>query len=1561
MATEYASDRLIVKFNDSVDQSQINAFNTKAGVTSLDLIDLTGAQVLQLPANSSIPAKVTEFLQTGLFEYVEPDFIINVDSTTPNDIDYPKLWGLNNTGQTGGKVDADIDAPEAWDLQKGNPNFVIGVIDTGVDTTHPDLINNIWTNPGEIANNGIDDDENGYIDDVNGWDFAYDDNAPTDLHGHGTHVSGTIAGDGNNAIGVSGVVWDAKIMPLKFIRDTGSGYTSDAVDAISYAANMGVKLTNNSWGGAGFSQALLDAINTAAEQGSLFIAAAGNSAMNSDITPSYPAAYNAANIVSVAATTNLDGLASFSNYGAVSVDLGAPGKDIYSTFPMNGSALGKGYGTISGTSMAAPHVTGAAALLWSQHPNWSVEQVKAALMNSVDPLVELTGKTVTGGRLNVNNALLNTNAAPTGDPTEILDDGVEDTVYTITETMLLSGFEDAVDNDSLRVVNLSSNNGTLTAITGGWTFKPNTNYNGMAILSYEVSDGIATVSATQSFNLAAVIDVATGPTLNPIEGSSVGNFSITLDSPAPADGLVVNFALGGTATLNTDYKILPGTNVTSVVGNTFTVAAGQKTIALNVSAMNDSIADPNETVTLSLLSGLGYQLKTPTQTASVGILENGAPSVIAGTVTSFVEQTPVALANGILINDANGDADWNGGKLVVQITGNATADDKLVLPTVNNGGIWLNPFGNVLMANTTSIGSATASTVSNNTAWQFNFNAAATNALVQSTARAIQFSNSSDNPSTLIRTATYTATDKNLATGSANQTVSVTAVNDAPTLTAFASSVAVGTEDTETAVSFANLQIWGNEADVDGTVNAFAIKAVTTGTLKIGTSAATATAWSLTNNVVDATHQAYWTPAANANGVLNAFTVVAKDNAGLESAVAIQAGVNVTAVNDAPVLSSPAPIVFSDTALDDNFANVPGTLTATDVDSSPLNFGIAGGTDNGTTISKIDVYGTLTVTKASGAYSFVPNDAAIEALKLNASASFTVTASDGSLTDSKPLVVNINQSGETESPANDNLLGTANPDKMNALAGNDILNALAGADTMTGGSGSDSYFVDNTGDVVIESSSAIPELDTVNASVSYKLPMNVEKLVLTGIEAINGTGNGQNNTLTGNPSANTLDGLFGVDTMTGGSGNDLYYVDNQADKVIETSSLTTEIDSVVSSVNYTLPINVEKLTLDKTAVKAIGNALNNTLTGNSVDNLLNGDLGADTMAGGTGKDTYLVDNPLDAVTETSTLVTEIDQVKSSVSFALGANLENITLTGSTAINAIGNALKNTLTGNIAPNVLSGGGGNDTYLVGAGDTVVESSSAGTDRVNTAVSFTLPANVEMLTLTGGAAITGTGNELANMLASDTNKAGNVLIGGAGNDSYIIGAGDTVIETSIATNEIDTVNAYMSYILPANVENLSLIGTSASTGMGNTLSNLLTGNSGGNFLSGSAGDDILNGGLGNDILNGGTGLDIFQLTTTGNIDTLQEFSVIDDIIQLENTVFTSLGNIGTLPANSFKSGAGLTAAADADDFLIYNSSTGGVYYDAGGNTTGSAATVQIALLGINLSLTNADFAVI
>ncbi|UVM75064.1 M10 family metallopeptidase [Pseudomonas alvandae] len=465
----------------------------------------------------------------------------------------------------------------------------------------------------------------------------------------------------------------------------------------------------------------------------------------------------------------------------------------------------------------------------------------------------------------------------------------------------------------------------------------------------------------------------------------------------------------------------------------------------------------------------------------------------------------------------------------------------------------------------------------------------------------------------------------------------------------------------------------------------------------------------------------------------------------------------------------------------------------------------------------------------------------------------------------------------TGNASNNSLIGNAAANVLNGMDGADILDGGAGIDTLIGGTGNDTYVVDNLKDVINETSTSALEIDSVRSSVSWTLGNNLENLTLTGVAAINGSGNALDNVLIGNAAANVLNGLGGADSLDGGAGNDTYYVDNLGDTVIERGAALTEIDSVVSSISYALGANLENLTLGGAgSINATGNALNNRITGNAGANILDGGLGIDTLVGGTGNDTYVVDNLKDVVSETSTLAAEVDSVRASVNWVLGANLENLTLTGSANLNGTGNALNNVLTGNAGNNLLDGlagrdtlvgGAGNDTYtLDNAGDSVVELADEGIDLVRTAVSHTLSANVENAVLLGAAALNLTGNASNNSLignaaanvlngmdGADTLDGGagiDTLIGGTGNDTYVVdNLKDVISETSTSASEIDSVRSSVSWTLGSNLENLTLTGAAAINGSGNALDNVLIGNAAANVLNGLGGADSLDGGAGND----------------------------------------------------------------------------------------------------------------
>jgi PKD repeat protein len=400
---DFHPERILIKPLAGVAASVLSQFHAGNGSQVLrTFTQMEGIQVLRLAPGASVPEMITNYLQSGLVEFAEPDFRLHL-AAEPNDPRYAdgSLWHLHNTGQSGGVVDADIDGREGWDTMRYATNIIVAIVDTGVRYTHEDLAANMWVNPGEIAGNGIDDDGNGYIDDVHGINAAANDGNPIDLHGHGTQVAGLAGAVGNNGKGGTGVAWSVQLMALRFFDDAGTGYTSDAAECIDYARLRGAHIINASFGSPSSSSTMSSAISSARNAGIILVAAAANDSSDNDSKPVYPASYTHDNIVAVAATTRTDALASYSNYGATSVDLGAPGSDLYTTARSSDTAYTKG----SGTSFAAPVTAGAFALMKARYPHETYRQLIDRVYAAVDPQPSLAGKTVTGGRLNLANAL----------------------------------------------------------------------------------------------------------------------------------------------------------------------------------------------------------------------------------------------------------------------------------------------------------------------------------------------------------------------------------------------------------------------------------------------------------------------------------------------------------------------------------------------------------------------------------------------------------------------------------------------------------------------------------------------------------------------------------------------------------------------------------------------------------------------------------------------------------------------------------------------------------------------------------------------------------------------------------------------------------------------------------------------------------------------------------------------------------------------------------------------------------------------------------------------------
>jgi subtilisin family serine protease len=425
----WEEDEILIKFKPAVTTSSVSSLLAALNARVLDYTPELGLRHIRLPQKMAVADAITQMLASDLVDYAEPNYRCHA-FVKPNDPLYSRLWGLENTGQDDGSSGADITAASAWNIATGSQNVVIGIIDSGIDYKHEDLRHALYTNPGEdpwsdsddpTTGNKVDDDANGYVDDWKGWNFVSASNDPYDDNSHGSHCAGTIGAVGNNNTGITGVCWNVRIISLKFLDENGDGNVANAAKAIVYAANLGIRILNNSWGGNEYSRALYDAIQYANSKGVLFVAAAGNDGVNTDQYPNYPSCYDLENIISVAASDNKDQLAVWgseetpsddcgficnsvmaatpgSNFGPISVDLAAPGKGIWSTVP-------GGYARFDGTSMAAPHVSGVAGLILAKYPALSHLQIRARIMANVDQRESFSAVVASGGRLNAFKAL----------------------------------------------------------------------------------------------------------------------------------------------------------------------------------------------------------------------------------------------------------------------------------------------------------------------------------------------------------------------------------------------------------------------------------------------------------------------------------------------------------------------------------------------------------------------------------------------------------------------------------------------------------------------------------------------------------------------------------------------------------------------------------------------------------------------------------------------------------------------------------------------------------------------------------------------------------------------------------------------------------------------------------------------------------------------------------------------------------------------------------------------------------------------------------------------------
>ncbi|MDZ8082174.1 MAG: putative Ig domain-containing protein [Nostoc sp. DcaGUA01] len=963
---------------------------------------------------------------------------------------------------------------------------------------------------------------------------------------------------------------------------------------------------------------------------------------------------------------------------------------------------------------------------------------------------------------------------------------------------------------------------------------------------------------------------------------------------------------------------------------------------------------------------------------------SGAPPTITSGSTSalaYTENTTIAINSGIAVADTDSP---NLVSATVSISSGFVSGQDILAFTNQNGiiGSYNSSTGVLTLTGT--------STVAN----------------YQTALRSITYSNSSENPTTTPRTISFLVNDGTANSSAATRNINITAVNDAPVTTGTNSALAY-TENATTGidsgitisdVDSANL-VSATVSVSSGFVSGQDILAFTNQNGITGSYNSSTGILTLTGSATVADYQTalrsitYTNSSDNPTTTPRIITFVVND--GATNSNAATRNINITAVNDNPVVANP--IADQATTIDTAFNFALPANTFTDVDAGNLTYTatLANGdslpgwlTFNGTTFSgtpttnnvgslnikviasdgtaSIDDVFVLTVTD--------PNNPAFNVIN------GTSSADKISGTQMKDLISGL--------LGNDSLIGLGDNDTLDGGDGNDTLDGGIGADSLIGSKGNDTYTVDSLSDSITEGLNA--GTDLVKSSVNWVLGANLENLTLTGTQPINGTGNTLKNVLTGNTAANllkgedgndkliggdgndtllgdagndTLDGGTGADSLNGGVGNDIYTVDNLSDTITEGSNAGTDL--VKSSVSWVLVDNLENLTLTgSTAINGTGNKVNNILIGNTGANTLNGVDGNDSLIGGTGNDTliggagndtldggagndsldggagddiYTVDSLSDKVTEG--LNAGIDLVKSAVTFVLGDNLENLTLTGSKVINGTGNSLNNIITGNGGANILSGVDGNDSLIGGSGND---------------------------TLFGGA----DDDELDGGAGDDS------LDGGVGNDTYTVNSLSDSISEGLNAGT-DLVKSSLTWVLGNNLENLTLTGSSAINGTGNSVNNILTGNTGANILSGEdgndslfgdagidtllggAGDDVLTGGIGKDVLTGGTGRDSLYLTGTraGGFDTITDFTVGDDTIFISKAEFGLSQSVNTtLDSSIFRLGTIATAAGDR---FIYDQTTGNLFFDKDG--VGSGAKVQIAQFSNQAMLSSANINVI
>ncbi len=1307
---------------------------------------------------AQLPGNVIEALRTSpIVDYAEPNKVMSVQFVS-NDTYYANgaMWGMYGN-QTSISNAYGSQAGEAWAAGFiGKTTTVVGDVDTGIDYTHPDLYLNVWLNQGElpvgiaavdtdadglitfrdlnqIANaafvsdlnsngridagdlladnrwaNGLDNDGNGYIDDLIGWDFVNNDNNPYDDHNHGTHTSGTIGAMGGNGAGVAGVNWNIQIMGLKFLSGKGSGTLADAVRALDYYTDAAARDrsagwasefvgTNNSWGGGGYTQYLQDAITRAAQQDLVFVAAAGNSSANNDITQSFPANFSTLttagyeSVISVAALASDGSLASYSNFGSTTVDLAAPGSGIWSTI------AGGRYASSSGTSMATPHVTGALALLASMHPEYSASQLRSVLLSTTAFTPSLIGKTVTGGRLDI-GALMNAPPAVTALMGSVGEDGPSFSQNLLMgqsdpnpgTTLSIVGLAGRVTTSGGRTLTLGTDytlTGATLALTATGFAKFNSLANGAtdtAVFDYAVSDG--SLSSANALTLtitgandAPVVSALTGSVGEDGPGFSQNLLSGQSDPDAGATLSVTGLASsvttsgGRTLTLGTDYTLTGPTLALTATGfaKFNSLANGATDIAVFGYAVSDGSLSTANALTLTVTGA------------------NDAPVVVA--LTGSVGEDGPSFSQDLLSGQSDPDGD------ALSVTGLASS-------VTMNGGRTL-----TLGTDYTLIGATLALTATGFA----KFNSLADGA----TDTAVFDYAVSDGTLSTANALSLTITGANDAPIVSNLILDQTAPQGLPFSFQFASN-SFGDADVGDRLTYAASR--GDGSSLPTWLAFDAINRRFTGTPPVTAPGSLDVRVTATDSGNASASDVFSINMTDINGPSNwKFTLA---NAGFDGTLSITANTvlgTITAIGDPNSASFAYSFVNSETD------------TATFQTLNGLTIDPSSGQISAATELTLSLNTWLRAQDQAGnrvTRRFIAQLGTSAANVINAPGGTTVVfalAGDDNITGTSA------DDALSGGLGNDSIIGGAGADTLNGGAGADTLNGGAGADAMYGGAGDDLYYVDNASDAIVEFSGE--GTDTVYASVNWIMGSNqsieflrsyaLNSLILTG-NALNNQiiGGNANDILNGEGGDDLLNGGRGADVMNGGAGANTYYVDNIGDKVIEDSIASDPAglkDTVVSTVGFALTDNngnvassIENLSLSGTDnIDGTGNALDNTINGNAGTNILrgeggndslNGQQGVDTMYGGTGNDLYYVDNAGDSVIEFAGEGT--DTVYASVNWIMGST-QSIELmranAASAGLNLSGNNLNNQILGGDGSDTLRGEGGDDVLNGGLG--------------------------------------------------------------------------------------------------------------------------------------------------------------------------------------------------------------------------------------------------------------------